>query len=121
MDSEVLLRDLVRRRQLVSFFNDVKVSDPDPAIPAAQYFATKGFFNNYNARLDEPLTEALQKVWREGFDRLKTGTLDPGELAARVHNAESTKSLAVNRTRGEVILEMWNELTAVVPGRRPAN
>ncbi len=113
LNSEVLLKTLARRRQLVSFFNDVRVSDPDPAIPAAQYFATKGFFGDYNARLDEPLTEAVQEVWREGFEQLKAGTLKPNELAARVHKAQSTNSPGLNVARGQVLLELWNKLTVV--------
>jgi len=107
LDSDLLVRTLVRRRQLVSFFNDMKVTDPNPSIPAAQYFGTKGFFNDYNARLDEPLTEAVATIWAEGVSRLNAGTLNPNELAARVQTAESGDSPPTNRTRRDVIQEMW--------------
>jgi len=107
LDADLLVRTLVERRQLVSFFNDLKVTDPEPSIPAAQYFGTKGFFHDYNARLDEPLSEAVAKVWADGVAQLSEGALNPGELAARVQKAEAGDSAPTNRTRGEVIQEMW--------------
>lgn len=107
LNSDLLVRTLVERRQLVSFFNDLKVTDPDPSIPAAQYFGTKGFFSDYNARLHQRLTEAVAKLWDDGLVQLNEGTLDPNALAARVQKAESSDSLPTNRMRGEVIKEMW--------------
>lgn len=109
LDADLLLRTLVQRRQLVSFFNDVKVTDAGPAIPAAQYFGAKGFFSNYNARLDRPLTEAVAAVWAEGLAQLKAGTLDPNAHAARVQKAESSESRPTTRTRGDVLQEYWRQ------------
>jgi len=112
LDAEHLVRILVERRQLASFFNDLKVTDPGPVIPAAQYFGTRGFFHCYDARLHEPLTEAVQKVWQQGFNELQSGSLNPRKLAARVSKAASTKSPETGRTRGEEILKMWKQLSA---------
>jgi hypothetical protein len=108
LDPELLLRNLVERRHLVSFFNDIKVTDPDPAIPAAQYFATKGFFGDYNARLDEPLTEAVKAVWEQGIQKLEDGTLDPMQLAGAVQAAEAGKSAATAETRGAMLARLWS-------------
>jgi hypothetical protein len=110
LDSDLLVRTLVQRRQLVSFFNDVKVTDRAPGILAAQYFGTKGFFSDYNARLNEPLTEAVAKVWADGWSQLDKGMLKPNELAARVQKAESDDSQPTGRTRGEVIQDMWKRV-----------
>ena len=92
------------------FFNDLKVTDPGPVIPAAQYFGTRGFFHSYDARLHEPLTEAVEKVWQQGFNELQSGSLDSRKLAARVSKAASTNSPETGRTRGEEILRMWKQL-----------
>lgn len=110
LDPDLLVRTLIGRQQLVSFFNDLKVTDPNPAIPAAQYFATKGFFADYNARLDEPVTEAVAKLWADGLAQLKAGTLNPQELAARVHQAEKSQSPPTDRKRGDALREMWEQL-----------
>ena len=59
---DLLVRKLVQQRFHISFFNDVNANDPTLAIAAAHYFGTKGFFHDYNARLNEPLTEAVAKV-----------------------------------------------------------
>lgn len=110
LDPDLLLRTLVERRQLVSFFNDLKVTDPGPAIPAAQYFATRGFFHSYDAKLDGPLTEAVQRIWEEGLTTLKENRLDPTSLAKQVYQAETTNSPKLKRTRGEAIQSMWRTL-----------
>jgi len=108
LDADLLVRTLVERQQLVSFFNDLKVTVDEPAVRGAQYFGTRGFFADYNARLDEPLSAALAQVWAEGLAELNQGTLDPHELAVRVHQAESRDSPPTERTRGEVIRQMWS-------------
>jgi hypothetical protein len=113
LDADLLVRTLVEHRQLVSFFNDLKVTDSEPVIPAAQYFATRGFFHSYDAALHEPLTEATAKVWRQGFAELQSGNLDPRDLAARVAKAAAdTDSPPTGLSRGEEILRMWKLLSA---------
>jgi hypothetical protein len=105
------VRTLVEHRQLVSFFNDLKVTDPEPVIPAAQYFGTRGFFHSYDAALHEPLTEAMQQVWRQGFAELQSGDLDPRDLAAQVAKAAAdTDSPQKGQSRGEEVLRMWKLL-----------
>jgi hypothetical protein len=80
LDPELLLRKLAASHVMLSFFNDVDVSSNDPRVAAAQYFATKGFFADYNARLDEPLTESVRAAWGKGLTAMREGTLKPMEL-----------------------------------------
>jgi len=54
LNPDLLLRALCERRHFVSFFNDLQAAADHPAMPAAQHFATKGFFASYDANLDEP-------------------------------------------------------------------
>jgi len=115
LDPEVLLRKLVASRVMVNFFNDVDVSAADPRIAAAQYFATKGFFADYNARLDEPLKESTRKVWGGGLAALREGTLKPMDLVKSVHDAETQDSPKLERTRGESLLRMWESVSAGKP------
>jgi hypothetical protein len=88
LDADSLVGALVERRQLVSFFNDLKVDGPEPWIPAAQYFGTKGFFHDYNARMNEGLKQATGKIWADAFLKLPQGNLDPAALARTVAAAE---------------------------------
>ena len=110
LDAAHLVRTLVERRQLVSFFNDLKVTDPGPVIPAAQYFGTKGFFSSYDANLDEPLTEGVRSVWEAGLQQLRDGTLEPMRLAERVHRAELQASPDTGQTRGGFLLAQFSRL-----------
>ena len=69
-----------------------------------QYFGTKGFFHDYNARMNEPLKQATGEVWARGFANLRKGRLDPFALARAVTHAEGS-----DRTITEA------EFTALLP------
>jgi hypothetical protein len=103
-----LVRELCLRGAVISFFNDLDIAADHPAMSAAQYFGTKGFFASYNARLDEPLTEAMKAAWRDGFDKLQGGTLDPMQIAKAVHAAETKQSPATDQKRGDFLLNEFN-------------
>ncbi|OYW71798.1 MAG: hypothetical protein B7Z37_26735 [Verrucomicrobia bacterium 12-59-8] len=102
LDAEVLLRRLVTKKVMVSFFNDLDVAADDPRIAAAQYFATKGFFADYNARLDEPLKAATEAVWEKKFD-------EPQKRAAAVAAAEKSDSPPSGKTRGDVLMALYQK------------
>jgi hypothetical protein len=107
---DLLLKTLVKSRVMVSFFNDVDVTSNDPRVPAAQYFGTKGFFADYNARLDAPLTEAVRALWQEAFAQLRQGTLDPAKLVVAVHVAEAKDSPRTGVRRGDCLLQLWKRV-----------
>lgn len=110
LDPDLLIRELVNHKVMITFFNDVDVTSQDPRVPAAQYFGSKGFFSDYNARLDEPLKASLEAVWREGFAALKMGNLKAQELAKKVHAANEAESSLLEKTRGQVLMEMWKQI-----------
>jgi 2-polyprenyl-6-methoxyphenol hydroxylase-like FAD-dependent oxidoreductase len=110
LDPDLLLRTLCKNRHFVSFFNDLQAAADHPAMPAAQYFGTKGFFASYDAKLDAPLTEAVRSVWLDGFKQLQQGTLDAAKLAHAVHAAESKDSPATGELRADALLRLWKQL-----------
>lgn len=110
LDPDLLVRTLVMNRVMVSFFNDVDVTSDDPRVSAAQYFGTKGFFADYNARLNEPLMEDVRDTWLHGFEQLKRGVLDPGKLALAVHGAEAKESSLAGETRGAFLFAIWKDI-----------
>lgn len=107
---DALIRQLAASHMMISFFNDLNVASNDPRVPAAQYFGTKGFFASYDAKLDEPLTEAVKAVWEKGFEELKKGTLEPMQLAKAVHDAGAKSSSATEEKRGARLVSLWNTL-----------
>lgn len=112
LDVSLLQRKLVESHVMVNFFNDVDVASKDPRVPAAQYFGTKGFFADYNARLDEPLSESTRKAWGVALTAMHERKLKPMEIVRLVHAAEAQKSPASpsGRTRGQVLKEMFDAL-----------
>ena len=81
VDTQNLQTVLADNRIMLSFFNDVDVSDPAPWVPAIQFLGTKGFFRSYDARPDEPLDEITAEVWINGYTELQRGASDPMTLA----------------------------------------
>lgn len=89
LNADHLVRGLCERRSLVTFFNDVDVSGSEAWIPAVQYFGTKGFFPDYDARAGEPLKYGTAKVWAEGLAKLLGGDLEAHALGVAVLQAEA--------------------------------
>ncbi len=105
LDPELLLRTLVEHRQLVSFFNDLDVADGATATQAAEFFGTKGFFHDYNARLGEPLKDSTGRLWAQGLAKLGSADkLDAGELARRVAGAEASAGPAMTAAQFATLL-----------------
>jgi hypothetical protein len=115
LDPELLLRKLAASHVMLSFFNDVDVSSDDPRVAAAQYFATKGFFADYNARLDEPLTESVRAAWGRGLIAMREDTLKPMALVKAVSEAELANSKQLERTRGEALINLWKATAKAAP------
>jgi hypothetical protein len=109
LNPELLLKTLCGKRHFTTFFNELQADADHPAMPAAQYFGTKGFFTGYDAKLGEPLSEALQTTWLEGFAQLQAGTLDPMRLTQRVRESEAVPSPATTQTRGDFLLQLWKK------------
>jgi FAD dependent oxidoreductase len=115
MDPDLLIRKLAASRVMISFFNDVDITADDPRIPATQYFGTKGFFADYNARLDEPLKESTRRVWGQSLVALREGMANPMELAKQVQQAEAEDSPLLERTRGQALQDMWKSISTTKP------
>lgn len=111
LDPDVLLQTLVERKQYVSFFNDSGAADDHPATAAAQFFGTKGFFADYDARLDEPVTQAVAQVWVDGAAQIRFQDADPTALARLVAKAEASESepMTVRQFAGQ-----WKDLGALL-------
>lgn len=110
LNPDLLLRKLAASHVMLSFFNDADVASDDPRVAAAQYFATKGFFADYNARLDDALTDTVLAIWSKGVALLKEGSLMPMELLKAVREAELATSKPLQQNRGDGLLGLWKSL-----------
>lgn len=111
LDPDLLVRKLASSHTTISFFNDVDISSDSPQVIAAQYFGTQGFFANYNAKLEAPLTESVKAVWQEAFAKLQKRELDPKQLAKVIHDAEARKSAVTQETRGAYLSALFAKLS----------
>ena len=72
---------LADNRVMLTFFNDVDVAAPDSWVPAVQFWGTKGFFQSYDARPNDPLDEGTADAWIGGYKALQDGSLNSMALA----------------------------------------
>jgi hypothetical protein len=100
LDSALLIRTLVAAHSMITFFNDVDISKEDPAISAAQVFSTKGFFHDYDARLDLPLKTDTARAWLRAL-------VDPAQGAAQTAQAVA---MAEEGTSSALTPESWTLL-----------
>jgi len=98
IDVEKLLIRLAEARVMISFFNDVDLSEKDEWIPAAQYFGTKGFFNSYNVKANEVLDMATAERWISGLKNIQQK--QPMQIAKALQMTEPGKSI----TRGQFMM-----------------
>ena len=81
INREKLLISLAEKRIMISFFNNFDIHGQESYIPALQYFGTKGFFRDYNARENEPLDKSTLDVWLQGLQQIKDKMLKANHLA----------------------------------------
>lgn len=97
LDPDLLVRTLCQQRHFISFFNELAQFADHPAMPAAQYVATLGLYQDYNARLADPLTADERSTWKKGIAK-RWPQLSPGGANA------------ATATRGEWLLDFWKRL-----------
>lgn len=107
LNPEHLIVQLAEARHAISFLNDLELLEGGDDAIAANYFGTKGFFADYDARLDEPLSSAVAALWEEGLNQLETGTLDPNALATKIDEVSSIADDSIGVTRGQALVELW--------------
>jgi hypothetical protein len=108
LNPDLLQRVLARDRMLLTFFNDVDPGSEEPAVPAVQYFGTKGFFPDFNGRLDDPISAGVARVWAEGAAALARGQHDAMELARAVLAEETAPAVPSGSTRRQAIMALWD-------------
>ncbi|HUZ46605.1 MAG TPA: FAD-dependent oxidoreductase [Terriglobia bacterium] len=135
VDIERLQRELVKEKQVLTYFKDV---DPgNPAYGALEYFGTKGFFHDYLARSSDTVTAKTAREWLNlAFpDRGSTltlaiqgkGSVTLAELRDALHRAGiPAPSETFGRgalTRGEFCRVLYDSLGRKLPAqgetRRP--
>lgn len=84
-----LMRKLVKKGVMISFFNDVEVSPLEKWYPAIQYFGSQGFFGSYDAQPLATLMMPLAEIWTDAIVNLQLGKkVDVNDLAKLMLVAE---------------------------------
>ena len=105
LDPEHLQFRLVENRIMVSFFNEFDMATEEPWVPAVQYLGTKGFFDEYDARPEAPLTGSVAREWAHAFADLCQGNCDSHAVAGAVHRVAGDSDPAVSVAEFLTLLE----------------
>jgi hypothetical protein len=104
LNPDLLRRKLATSHVMISFFNDADVTADDAWIPAAQYFGTKGFFADYDARPAERLKKETARLWGEALTKMRTPGFDAEALARAVAQAESNAGESISASAFAALL-----------------
>ena len=99
VDRERLVRTLAAYGVMVSFCNDVEVASREAWVAAVQYFGTRGFFADYDARPRAPLGRRTAAIWVQAALRTVAADYDPMQTVRELHglaNAEDEPITAVD-------------------------
>jgi len=103
ISSTELQRTLVEHRLMVSFFNDFDMATDSPWVPAVNYLATKGFFDSYNARPNDPLLLSTAEQWVKSASEILLGVSDGDKRARRLAQSRNTSGFATANTFGSML------------------
>jgi len=87
-----LQRELLRRQIVITYFADVDLGSVEPWIQRAQFLGARGFFSDYHAHPEQPMSAALQSTWQAILTRYIEGECDPNEAAHEVALARQSAS-----------------------------
>ena len=108
VEPDELVRTLVEHRIMVSFFNEFDMASDAPWVPAVQFFGTRGFFSNYDARPADPLGRRTAAVWAAAAAELMAGELDAPATARRIAALDGAEEGGA--TRAELLELVAGEL-----------
>jgi hypothetical protein len=117
LDTDLLLRKLCRNRHFVSFFNELESLAEHPALPAAQYFGTWGYFAGYNAKLSEQLSEKELTRWEELTAKQLTSR-PSRQMAVAVSFAKARSDAKALPIRGDLLQELLKVVDTAEPSIR---
>ena len=128
-----LVRALCARRSMVTFFNDIDVAATEPWVAAVQYFGTKGFFHDYDARAGEEVRRGTALLWVEAAAKCGRPDYEPDAVSAAVLRAAAGEDAPITAaefaallsgegpnielaaeaklTRGQALQWLWMRLT----------
>ncbi len=129
LDRAALLRTLARRGVPLAYFNDLEATPGDETVAAAQYFATRGFLPDYDARLSAPLDDGTATAWlAAAMDARGAAPLSIARavqagagdrpLSAALRARWSALGAGLHPARGDALRALWRREHAM-HGERP--
>ena len=95
LETDYLQTQLVENGFEISFFNDVDIDNLNSQSISIHFLGSKGFFTDYNAKKNDPLSKSVAKNWVEGYTKLLNKNLDPNNLAKKIYISKKNEDIYI--------------------------
>jgi hypothetical protein len=95
LETDYLQTQLVENGFEISFFNDVDIDNLNSQSISIHFLGSKGFFTDYNARINDPLSNTVAENWANGYSKFLNKNFDPNTLATKIYTSKQDEEISV--------------------------
>ena len=95
LETDYLQTQLVENGFEISFFNDVDIDNLNSQSISIHFLGSKGFFTDYNARINDPLSKSVAENWANGYSKFLNKNFDPNTLAKKIYTSKQDEEISV--------------------------
>jgi len=98
LETDYLQTQLVENGVEISFFNDVDIDNLNNQSISIHFLCSKGFFTDYNARKDHPLSKSVAENWVKGYSEFLDKNFDPNTLANKIYKSKQDEDSSITNS-----------------------
>jgi hypothetical protein len=98
LETDYLQIQLVENGFEISFFNDVDIDNLNNQSISIHFLCTKGFFTDYNARANDPLSKSVAENWANCYSKLLNKNFDPNILAKKIYTSKQEEDSSITNS-----------------------
>ena len=95
LETDYLQTQLVENGFEISFFNDVDIDNLNSQSISIHFLGSKGFFTDYNARINDPLSKSVAENWANGYSKFLNKNFDPNTLAKKIYSSKQDEDISI--------------------------
>ena len=95
LETDYLQTQLVKNGFEISFFNDVDIDNLNSQSISIHFLGSKGFFTDYNARINDPLSKSVAENWANGYSKFLNKNFDPNTLAKKIYTSKQDEDISI--------------------------
>ncbi|MBI63374.1 MAG: hypothetical protein CL775_05175 [Chloroflexi bacterium] len=98
LETNYLQTQLVENGFAISFFNDVDIDKLNNQSISIHFLGSKGFFTDYNARINDPISKSVAENWVNGYLNFLSKNFDPNTLAKKIYTSKQDENISITNS-----------------------